>query len=109
VLFRIRQPGVDWITFYIPDDILKFLPRTNPVVVRFLLPERHSGASENSVCHTTGPPLEPPHDARHGGVRSEDHVDVVGHDDPGVEIIEAADLLTVLKGIFDHAGHASVL
>jgi predicted MarR family transcription regulator len=37
-------------------------------------------------------------------------VDVVGHDDPGVEeMIEVANLLTILKGIFDHAGYASVL
>jgi hypothetical protein len=62
----------------------------DPVVPGFVLPESGAGAGEEAVGSACGSAFQPEHDLGDGDPGFEDHVDVVGHDAPGVEIVQMA-------------------
>jgi hypothetical protein len=78
------------------------------MVERFVLPECRSGSSQNPVCPTSRSALQPSHDARHFGERLEDRVNVVWHDHPRIEMVEAPDLLTIPKSAGNGIGDAAI-
>jgi len=79
------------------------------MVERLVLPEGRPGTAQNLVGHAASPPFEPSQDGRHGGMRSEDRVDVIGHDHPCVELIELAHRLTIQKSVHHHTGDSRIL
>ena len=79
------------------------------MVERLVLPEGRPRAAQNLVGHAASSPFEPSHDGRHGGMWLEDPVDVIGHDHPGVELVEPAHRLTIQESVHHDTGDSRIL
>lgn len=93
------EAGGYGVPFDIAADALEFVGIADPVVEGFVLPDGFSGAAEAGVDVSRGDALESGGDFGERRVRSEEDVDVVGHDDVGVQVI-AAQLGATKDGIF---------
>jgi hypothetical protein len=82
-----------------------FVP--NPVIKRFIFPERLPDSSKGGVGVSRGNPLDTPRDPgqRHPG--PEEHVHVIGHDHIGVKIV-MSQLLAAKDGVLDVPGNLGV-
>jgi len=103
MLPNLDQSGLHGIILYISNDVVKFLVRTDPVIERFILPKRHSGAAQTPVRLATRPSFEPPHNRWQRGVRLEHDVNVIGHDNPAAQSVEAARCFTIEKSVLDES------
>src|SRR5258708_39972117 len=78
------------------------------MIVRFILPKRHSCPPQMPVRLATRPALEPAHNRWQRTVRLENCVNVVGHNNPAMQGVEATRCFTVQESVFDHSGYAGL-
>ena len=88
------QARLDGVVFDVFDQIRKLIG-ADPVIERLILPESCSSAIQNSIGYATGSPLQPLHDGRKFAMRLKNHVDVIGHDYPRVELVELPNALAI--------------
>jgi hypothetical protein len=100
-LLDVDESGLNWIILDISKDVTEFLSRTDPMIVRFILPKRHSRPAQMPVRLATRPALEPAHNRWHRISRLENDVNVVGHDNPAVQRVETTRCFTIQKSVFD--------
>ena len=78
------------------------------MVKGFVLPEMFSLVPKNAVCVSSGYTLQAIHDAADGDGRRDQQVDMVGHDQEGVESVLAKDGLTSIYGSDDADGDTRI-
>ena len=88
------QTGLDGVVFDVFDQMWKFF-EADPMIERLILPESCSGAIQNSIGYAAGPPLEPLHDGRKFAIRLKNHVHVIGHDYPRMELVQLSNALAI--------------
>src|SRR5258708_5830656 len=88
----------------IPLDILnnspKLIPVANPMIVGLILPESCTGQPKQHIGSPCGSPLQPAHNLGERVPRRHDDVHMVGHDDPGMQLVELSDRLSIEQSIF---------
>ncbi len=88
-------------------DALEFGGVPHPVIERFVLPEGFSCATHGAIRIARRDPLDDARDFGKGETWVQENVDVVGHDDVGVQD-EAAEIGTAPDGVFGVVGKLGV-
>ena len=108
LLCRTHQSRFDGIALDTLDHFIQFTRRTNPVVVGFILPKSLSAAPQHSIGNPAGPSLQPAHNGGHRDMRLPHCVHMVRHDRPSAQVVGAADVRSIVKGVLDHSGDTLV-
>jgi hypothetical protein len=104
-----RQSSSHRILLHIANEGPQFGRRTNPVILRLILPKRHPRAPQNLICRAARSPLQPSHDGGQFADNLPNHMDKIGHDHPCMEAIESADRFAVQECFGNHACDSRVL
>ena len=78
------------------------------MVEGFVLPKVISFAAEDSICFVRGDAFEAIHEARNGNMWRDQQMDMVGHDDKSVQVVEAQLCFTEKDGVHHTAGNAGI-
>src|SRR5438309_6499519 len=89
-------------------SLQQFFVGTNPVIKGFILPEGCSRPAEDAVGLATGSTLEPSHRARQLDPRLQDHVHVIGHNCPSIQIVELAGYLAIMQSVDQHCRYPCI-
>ena len=101
--FRSRsQPCPHRILFDVLENALKFRSVANHVIVT--LPERPSGQAEDLVGSLGGNAFQRGQSLGHCHVRGQQHVNMIGHHDEGVQVVMTKSVLAIPQRIDDHVG-----
>ncbi len=103
------QTRGDGIVFDIGDDTFQFRIVPNPMIERFRLPKGLSGSTQNQVGCARRGALQPARNYRQWLLWPQDDVNVIRHDDPGLELIEVSLPRAVLNCGGDRLRHTRVL
>lgn len=76
------------IGFNVADCAVNLIPMAEIMIERFILPKRKARPVENQVCGSCCRPFQPAHYLRNRNVRSDEEMDMIGHNDPAREFIK---------------------
>ena len=99
-----NQAGSYGILLNVTGDSAEFCAVPDPTVPGFLLPEGLAGAAQDSIGLASGRAFEPAGDFGQGHLGRQEQVDVVGHEDPGVQVIKCAFGFSVQRLFGYHLG-----
>ena len=97
-----------WILFNVANHCPQLFGRTNPVIVRFVLPKRHPRATQNLICGAAGSSFEPSHDGMQFADRLPYHVNMIGHNHPCMQSVKLTNCFAVQQSMGKHARHPRV-
>ena len=98
---RLHKTGSHGIELDISNDPMQFDVVSNPVIERFVLPERISSAAQNLVGQPRRRAFQPPSNRGQRNFRFQQQVHMIGHDHPGLQCVKAPFSLAVPEGISD--------
>src|SRR6266567_2275948 len=87
ILDALHQRRLDRIPLYIPDDPIHLHFAADPMIIRLVLPESLTGSCEDLIGLSSAVTLDCLSDLFHLDERSQQDVDVIRHDDPGLEVV----------------------
>ncbi len=91
VIFRLRrQARLDRVQFDVSANSFESIPVFDSAIEVFLLPERLTSSAEESVRVSCSGTFDSAHEIRKRDRRSPKNVDVIGHQNPGVDCAESA-------------------
>ena len=108
LIHTLHQPRFHRIHLHVSHTFPQFSLRSDPVIVRLILPERPP-TPQNPVRRIRRAPLDPMRNPAQLYVRSPNYVDVIGHDDPGMKVIQLLHVRAVDQSISDNLGDAGVV
>ena len=79
------------------------------MIERFILPERKARPVEDPVGGSCRRPFQPAHYLRNGNLRSDEDMDMVGHNHPGREFVKVPFALTNQDGFRNEIGNRGIL
>jgi hypothetical protein len=104
----IDKVGRHRILFDVSHDLVELGAVANPAVPGFLSPKRLTRESKNPVGFVSCRALQPAGDLRHRYVRRDQEMDVIRHDYPGMQFVEASNCRTGCHCVRYHGGDAHV-
>src|SRR5579871_564370 len=107
-LCNLHQTSSHRILLHIRNQRPQFLLCPNPVIVRFILPKRQASAAQDIIRHARRAPLNPSHHRGKAAAKLPNHVDMIRHEHPGVEVIKIAAGLSKQKRVSHHLRNASI-
>ena len=107
-LRNLHQASSHRIVLHIRNQRPQFLLCPNPVIVRFILPKRQASAAQDIIRHARRAPLNPSHHRGKAAAKLPNHVDMIRHEHPGVEVIKIAAGLSKQKRVSHHLRNASI-
>ena len=102
------QPRGHGVVFDVVFGFGKLRGIADPTVPGFVFPKWLASAAENPVSLPSGRALEPTGDCRQGNQRCQEHVDVIGHQYPCMELIESAFSRAIHKLVCHHLCNSRV-
>jgi len=101
VLGLFHHSGAHRIPLNVSQNLIKLLLIPHPAVIRFRLPEGLTASTQYPIGLAAAGALQSTHDLRQFFMRLQQQVDMVRHDDPGVEV-EESQLLAARKQCVPH-------
>jgi hypothetical protein len=98
-LCRLRQAGRDGVALDVSRDPLDLPGIARVVIEGLILPERLTSSSQDLVSTPRGRSLQPTHQHRNGNFGKDEQMNMVRHDHPGAELIEASFALSNQNGL----------
>lgn len=89
------EPRGHWVLFDVPCNSAELGAIADPAVPRLVFPKRLASASENPVGLPSGRTFEPARDCGQGNQGCQQQMNVVRHENPGMQFIEAPASLTI--------------
>jgi hypothetical protein len=106
-------PGHEICAYGIPFDVvadaLEFGRVSDPMIEGLVLPKGFADAVEDGVCLSSRNAFQAIHEARNGGMRSDEQMNVVRHDHEGVEGVEAQFSFAEIDAVHDTPGNTGIL
>jgi|HubBroStandDraft_4_1064222.scaffolds.fasta_scaffold56493_2 hypothetical protein len=103
-----NQPRLDRIALNILDHFIQLSRRTNPMIVRLILPKNLSASPQDAIGYPAGSPFKPAHNVRHRDMRFPHGVHMVRHNSPGLKVVGMPDVGAIFDGILNHSGDTLV-
>ena len=79
------------------------------MIERFVLPKGCSRTTKHAVGRTACSTFKPAHQIGQIDLRSQDYVDMIGHNDPGMQRVQPADRFTILEHFCEHVRDTGLL
>jgi hypothetical protein len=89
VFWVVNHPGVDGIHFDVVPYFVELCGASHPMIEGFVLPKGHAGSIKNLIRQAGARALDGSRDFAQRLAREDQDVNVVQHDDPGVEVAES--------------------
>jgi hypothetical protein len=96
-----NKSRLDRFPFNVTGDSPEFGGIPNPVIVRFVLPEAGSPSFQNLIGNTSAAFLHSAGNRRQRGIRLNQNMHMVRHQNPGEQIVQLPDVLATIQSLYD--------
>jgi hypothetical protein len=103
------ETSFNWVPFNVSFDAASFFVISDQMVIAFVLPERSTVQAEDPRSRPPGKAFQRTEPIGYFHVRRDQHVDVVGHDHEGVEIVSIESALAIENGCDNQSGDVGFL